>query len=78
MRLKDKVCIVTGGASGLGETFSLGLAKEGAKVAVCAHSSDTGPVVEKIKSEGGEAIGIKVDVREGNDSYENANFKDFE
>ena len=36
MRLKDKVCVVTGGASGLGKTFSLGLASEGAKVAVCA------------------------------------------
>ena len=64
MRLKDKVCIVTGGASGLGKTFSLGLASEGAKVAVCAHSSDTTPVVEEIKSRGGEAIGLKVDVRE--------------
>jgi NAD(P)-dependent dehydrogenase (short-subunit alcohol dehydrogenase family) len=64
MRLKDKVCIVTGGASGLGKTFSLALANEGAKVAVCAHSSDTKPVVDEIKSIGGEAIGIKVDVRE--------------
>lgn len=64
MRLKDKVCIVTGGASGLGKTFSLALASEGAKVAVCAHSSDTAPVVEEIKSKGGEAIGIKVDVRD--------------
>jgi len=64
MRLKDKVCVVTGGASGLGKTFSLALANEGAKVVVCAHSSDTTPVVDEIKSKGGEAIGIKVDVRE--------------
>ena len=64
MRLKGKVCIVTGGASGLGKTFSLALANEGAKVAVCAHSSDTAPVVDEIKSKGGEAIGIKVDVRD--------------
>ncbi|MBW1903432.1 MAG: SDR family oxidoreductase, partial [Deltaproteobacteria bacterium] len=64
MRLKDKVCIVTGGASGLGKTFSLGLAAEGAKVAVCANSSDPTEVVDKIKSNGGDAIGIKVDVRE--------------
>lgn len=64
MRLKNKVCIVTGGASGLGKAFSLGLANEGAKVAVCAHSSDTKPVVDEIKSKGGKAIGVKVDVRE--------------
>ena len=48
----------------MGKTFSLALAKEGAKVAVCAHSSDTAPVVDEIKSKGGEAIGIKVDVRD--------------
>lgn len=64
MRLKDKVCIVTGGAAGLGETFSMGLAAEGAKVAVCSHSSDPAPVVDEIKSRGGEAVGIKVDVRD--------------
>jgi NAD(P)-dependent dehydrogenase (short-subunit alcohol dehydrogenase family) len=64
MRLKDKVCIVTGGASGLGKTYSLGLANEGAKVAVCAHSTDTTPVVDEIKSKGGESIGVKVDVRD--------------
>ncbi len=72
MRLKDKVCIVTGGASGLGRTFSLGLANEGAKVAVCAHSSDTAPVVEKIKKSGVDAIGIKVDVREVSSTEEMA------
>ena len=64
MRLKDKVCIVTGGASGLGKTFSLALAEQGAKVTVCANSSDPTAVVEEIKSKGGEAIGLKVDVRE--------------
>jgi NAD(P)-dependent dehydrogenase (short-subunit alcohol dehydrogenase family) len=72
MRLKDKVIIVTGGASGLGETFSIGLAKEGAKVAVCAHKSEPQPVVEEIKSSGGEAIGIKVDVREEESTKEMA------
>ena len=64
MRLKDKVCVVTGGASGLGRTFSLGMAAEGAKVAVCAHSSDTAAVVDEIKGQGGEAVGITVDVRD--------------
>jgi len=33
MRLKDRVAIVTGG-SGIGKAYSLGLAKEGAKVVI--------------------------------------------
>jgi NAD(P)-dependent dehydrogenase (short-subunit alcohol dehydrogenase family) len=64
MRLKNKVIIVTGGASGLGKTFSIGLANEGAKVAVCGHATDPKPVVDEIKRGGGEAIGITVDVRD--------------
>jgi NAD(P)-dependent dehydrogenase (short-subunit alcohol dehydrogenase family) len=47
----------------LGKTFSIGLANEGAKVAVCSHKTDSKPVVEEIKRRGREAIGIKVDVR---------------
>lgn len=34
MRLKDKVAVVTGAARGLGRTYALRLAKEGAKVVV--------------------------------------------
>lgn len=64
MRLKEKVIIITGGASGLGKTFSIGLAAEGAKIAVCSHSTDPEPVVEEIKRRGGEAIGLRVDVRD--------------
>ena len=52
MRLKDKVCIVTGGASGLGKTFSLALAEQGAKVTVCANSSDPKSVVDNFKIPG--------------------------
>jgi len=32
MKLKDKVAIITGGSSGIGHVFSLGFAKEGAKI----------------------------------------------
>ena len=32
MRLKDKVAIVTGAARGLGKTFSIAMATEGAKI----------------------------------------------
>ena len=34
MRLKDKVAIVTGGASGMGRAFALNLCREGATVTV--------------------------------------------
>lgn len=59
--LKGRVAIVTGGARGIGRAYCLGLAREGASVAV-ADLSDSSPVVEEIEAEGGVAIGVKVDV----------------
>ena len=34
MKLKDKVCIVTGAASGIGKEIAATCAREGAKVAI--------------------------------------------
>ena len=59
-RVKGKVAIVTGGASGLGRAQALLLAKEGAKVVVTDINEVKGKaVVEEIRSEGGDAIFIK-------------------
>jgi hypothetical protein len=43
---------------------ALGWPGEGAQVAVCAHTTDPGPVVTEINTKGGMAIGITVDVRD--------------
>jgi len=62
-RIKGKVAIITGAASGLGRAQALLLAKEGAKVVVADIDELKGKkVVEEIGSEGGEAIFIKHDV----------------
>lgn len=63
MRLKERVAIVTGGAQGAGRAYALGLAREGAKVAV-ADVADASDTVQAIESLGGEALALLTDVRE--------------
>lgn len=68
MRLKDKVSIITGAGSGIGEATALRFGKEGSKVVIAdmdkLASDDT---VRKIKKEGGEAIFVPVDVSKTED-----------
>jgi len=62
-RVKDKVAIVTGGASGLGKSSALLLAWEGAKVVVTDIDVEKGgEVAELIRQQDGEAIFIRQDV----------------
>lgn len=62
-RVKDKVAIVTGGASGLGKSSALLLAREGAKVVVTDIDLEKGgEVAELIRQQDGEAIFIRQDV----------------
>ena len=63
MRLKDKVAIVTGGASGMGASTAQMFAREGAKVVVTDILEREGAAVaDAIKSAGGEAIFVRHDV----------------
>lgn len=61
MRLAGKAAIVTGGARGIGATFSVALAAEGASVLV-ADVLDGQGVVDRIASDGGRAVYCKTDV----------------
>lgn len=60
-RLESKVVIITGAAQGIGRTYALGYAKEGAKVVV-VDILDGSSVVKEIEQEGGEAIHVITDV----------------
>jgi NAD(P)-dependent dehydrogenase (short-subunit alcohol dehydrogenase family) len=63
MRLTDKVAIITGAGSGMGEAEAILFAGEGAKVvATDINKAAVEAVVSKIKEAGGEAIAIEHDV----------------
>lgn len=63
MRLKDKVCIVTGSGNGIGQATAVKFAQEGAKIAVCdINMQAIDNTINKIKDLGGEAVGYKVDI----------------
>ena len=68
MRLANKVALITGGTSGIGEATALLFAREGAAVAVAGRSEERGrKVVGAIEKSGGKAIFILADVRQAGD-----------
>ena len=64
MRLESKVAIVTGGANGLGEAYSKGIAEEGASVVIADLDEKRGKkITSEIEKSGGKALFVRTDVR---------------
>lgn len=63
MRFKDKVCLVSGGGSGIGKATCKQFAREGGKVLVIDLNQDHGQqTVQEITHDKGEALFAKCDV----------------
>jgi glucose 1-dehydrogenase len=68
MRFSGKVCLVTGGGSGIGRATCERLAREGGRVVVVDLNQDHGnQTVEAIHSAGGEAVFARADVGNADD-----------
>jgi NAD(P)-dependent dehydrogenase (short-subunit alcohol dehydrogenase family) len=67
-KLKDKVAIITGGASGMGRSTAILFADNGAKVVVADIDAKGGEeTVRSVKDRGGEAVFILTDVSKSSD-----------
>jgi len=62
-RLQNKVCIITGAASGMGESEAIAFAQQGAKLIIAdMNLEQANQVAEKIINAGGEAFAFQIDV----------------
>ena len=69
MRLKDRVAVVTGAASGIGAATAMAMAAEGARVVVGdLNEAGAKAVVERIERAGGQALALTADVTRAPDN----------
>lgn len=63
MKLQNKICIVTGAASGIGKEIALTFAREGGKVVIADLKLDAAQaVVDEIHKAGGAGMAVSMDV----------------
>jgi NAD(P)-dependent dehydrogenase (short-subunit alcohol dehydrogenase family) len=64
MRLENRVALITGGTSGIGEATAVLFGREGARVTITGRDEKRGhAVAERITNDGGKAIFVRSDVR---------------
>ncbi len=69
MEIRDKVAVITGGASGIGRATAMRLAAEGARIVIADLDEAMGKeTVRAIESAGGRAALVKADVIEADDA----------
>ena len=63
MRLEDKVCVITGGGSGIGQATSLLFVREGGAVVIADKDlASAERTAAEVRQEGGRAVALEVDV----------------
>ena len=73
MKLKEKVAIITGSGRGIGRSYAMRFAEEGARVVVADIIIDNArKVAEEIKARGGEALSLGTDVSSESSTLEMA------
>lgn len=63
-RLRNKVTLVTGGASGIGRAIALHFAQEGSDIAIADISSFMEATAEEVRAFGRRCIAVKTDIRD--------------